>query len=80
MNIFSFDVRPNMLLDEFRALQESTISQLMSFVKNVFLPGMISIIKTNLSEVGKGWFNLQETNRESYNMGKLKKFMTLVRI
>jgi len=33
-----------------------------------------------LKEVGKGWFNLQvtEDEKESYEFGKLKKFLSLV--
>jgi dynein heavy chain len=28
--------------------------------------------------VGKGWFNIHETSKETYEFGKLKKFLTLV--
>lgn len=29
--------------------------------------------------MGKGWFNLQEANMETYEFSKLKKFLTLTR-
>jgi dynein heavy chain len=36
------------------------------------------IIKLSFTEVGKGWFNIHETSKETYEFGKLKKFLTLV--
>lgn len=36
------------------------------------------IIKSSFTDVGKGWFNIHETNKETYEFGKLKKFLTLV--
>lgn len=36
------------------------------------------IIKSSFTEVGKGWFNIHETSKETYEFGKLKKFLTLV--
>jgi len=36
------------------------------------------IIKGSFTEVGKGWFNIHETSKETYEFGKLKKFLTLV--
>lgn len=37
------------------------------------------IIKSYFSGVGKGWFNLNETSKETYEFGKLKKFLTVVK-
>jgi dynein heavy chain len=40
------------------------------------------IIKSNFQETsttGKSWFNLNETSKETYEMGKLKKFLTSVK-
>lgn len=41
---------------------------------------MIKIIKTQFSEVGKGWFNMKETSTITYNFGKLKRFLTVIRL
>ena len=35
-------------------------------------------IRGSFTEVGKGWFNIHETSKETYEFGKLKKFLTLV--
>lgn len=36
------------------------------------------IIKGSFKDVGKGWFNINEESKETYEFGKLKKFLTLV--
>jgi dynein heavy chain, axonemal len=36
------------------------------------------IIQVNFDQVGKGWFNIFETSKETYEFGKLKKFLVLV--
>ncbi len=41
---------------------------------------MIKIIKTQFEKVGKGWFNMKETSKITYDFGKLKRFLTLVRL
>lgn len=41
---------------------------------------MIKIIKTQFQDVGKGWFNMKETSTTTYDFGKLKRFLTLVRL
>ena len=35
-------------------------------------------MKISFDDVGKGWFNIHETSKETYEFGKLKKFLTLV--
>ena len=39
---------------------------------------MKKIIQVNFDQVGKGWFNIFETSKETYEFGKLKKFLVLV--
>jgi dynein heavy chain len=39
---------------------------------------LAAIIKREFEGVGKGWFNIHETSKETYEFGKLKKFLTLV--
>ena len=37
-------------------------------------------MKNNFSGVGKGWFNMKETSKITYDFGKLKRFLTVVRL
>lgn len=41
---------------------------------------MIKIIKDHFKDIGKGWFNMNETNKLTYEFGKLKRFLTVVRL
>lgn len=38
-----------------------------------------SAIRTSFKDVGKGWFNLAESNMETYEFSKLRSFLTLTR-
>ena len=48
------------------------------FLKDGWLSTLRSAIRSSLTESGKGWFNLEETNWEVYKISKLAKFMQLV--
>ncbi len=37
------------------------------------------ILKVGLREIGKGWFNINESNIETYRISKLARLMTMVR-
>lgn len=49
-------------------------------LKGAWIEDLIKVIKTNFSMVGKGWFNMQETSKITYDFGKLKRFLTVVRL
>jgi dynein heavy chain len=76
-----FNVQLNKLyrLEEFKQQQNSSIST-MKF--NTCEQGWVSrlekIIKSSFKDVGKGWFNINESSKPTYEFGKLKKFLTLV--
>jgi dynein heavy chain, axonemal len=36
------------------------------------------IIKAQFKDVGKGWFNIEENSKETYEFGKLKKYLMMV--
>jgi len=52
----------------------------MSNLKGSWIHRMTKIIKEQFSDVGKGWFNMKETNRLTYEFGKLKRFLTVIRL
>jgi dynein heavy chain len=49
-------------------------------LKGAWINNLIKIIKTNFAQVGKGWFNMKETSKITYDFGKLKRFLTVVRL
>ena len=67
-------------MDEFKTIQESAISQTVNYLKTTFIQELITIIKNNFENIGKGWFNMKETNKLTYEFGKLKRFLTVIRL
>lgn len=66
-------------MDEFRQTQNTNISSIKTFVQDQLEGEVKNIIERNLEHVGKGWFNLNESNKESYEFSKLKKFLNIVK-
>ncbi len=52
----------------------------MSYLKNNWVSELTKIIQNNFADVGKGWFNMKETSKITYDFGKLKRFLTVVRL
>ena len=53
--------------------------QVALFLKDSWITTLRASIRTCLRDVGKGWFNIHETNWEVYQISKLKKFMETVK-
>jgi dynein heavy chain len=49
-------------------------------LKGTWVPTMIKIIKDRFAEIGKGWFNMKETSKITYDFGKLKRMLTVIRL
>lgn len=80
MNIFDLHLKKRLVLEEFKSKQESSITQMLYHLKGGWIEELIKVIKSNFSMVGKGWFNMQETSKITYDFGKLKRFLTVVRL
>lgn len=52
----------------------------MEYIKRDWPNKIIKIIENKLGNISKGWFNLKESNKTSYLLGKLKRFFTLIRL
>lgn len=77
--IFDTSVNKTLRVEEFKQIQASSIAQTKFNTRESGWVGRLEkIIKASFSEVGKGWFNIHETSKETYEFGKLKKFLTLV--
>ena len=49
------------------------------FLKDGWLTKLRAGVRGPLRDIGKGWFNLEETNWEVYRMSKISKLMESVR-
>lgn len=60
-------------------MQSGAISQLALHL-NQWKDNVEAIINSSFADVGKGWFNLHENAKETYEFGKLKKYLTMVKL
>ena len=79
-DLFNIDYVGGERIDAFRNAQGGNVSSLANFLKDGWINEMTKIIREKFSDVGKGWFNMKETNRLTYEFGKLKRFLTVVRL
>jgi dynein heavy chain len=76
---FTAETLNNCRVDEFRQKQAQSIATIGHQTGEQGWVGKLSkIIKVSFEDVGKGWFNIKEDSKETYEFGKLKKFLTLV--
>lgn len=77
--IFDIKFEKTSRVDEFKQKQQGAISAIKFATRETGWVGKLEkIIKGSFTDVGKGWFNIHETSKETYEFGKLKKFLTLV--
>ena len=79
--IFNTKLRRGMKVEEFKQHQSSSRTSLVTATGQIgWCDKLTKIIKASFKDVGKGWFNLNvtEDEKESYEFGKLKKFLNLV--
>lgn len=77
--IFNVKLSKTMRVEEFKQHQNSSISQIKFATRESgWVNRLEKIIKSSFNDVGKGWFYIFEKSKETYEFGKLKKFLTLV--
>ncbi|XP_076467072.1 dynein axonemal heavy chain 1-like isoform X2 [Babylonia areolata] len=79
MSLYHIPTAKPMRLEEFEQAQSQATSQVALFLKDSWITTLRASIRTCLRDVGKGWFNIHETNWEVYQISKLKKFMETVK-
>lgn len=77
--IFNCKLKKTMRVEEFKQHQQSSIGALKFATRESgWVLRLEKIIKQSFAEVGKGWFYILEKSKETYEFGKLKKFLNLV--
>jgi dynein heavy chain len=66
-------------IEEFEQTQTSALQNVKGGLKDGWITVLKNIVKTGFKEVGKGWYNMMESNTEVYKISKLYKFMTAVK-
>ena len=77
--IFNTNLTKTLKLEEFKQIEVSSISQCSYYLRETWVSKVKDVIKDKFKDSGD-WCNLSETILEAYARGKLKKFLTLVRI
>jgi dynein heavy chain len=65
----------SMKLEEFSLAMQQSGTSLALNVKDLWVNALTNAVRSNLKEVKKGWFNVEESSLEVYSFSKLKKFL-----
>jgi dynein heavy chain len=77
--IFNSRLNKTVRVEEFKQHQQSSIGAIKFATRESgWVLRLEKIIKQSFTDVGKGWFNISENSKETYEFGKLKKFLNLV--
>ena len=55
------------------------VVQMSLYLKDSWISTLRAGVRTNLRDVGRGWFNLQESDWEVYQVSKLKKLIEMIK-
>jgi len=78
--IFNLKFQSEVKLEEFRHAQETSTQQLLYSLKIQWINDIERIIHNKFADETEGWFNLKNAHPENYALGKLKSFITLVKL
>ena len=78
MSLFLTSMTKSVSEEEFSSSQATALEETVTYLKQTWTSSLKSIIRVGLKDIGKGWFNLQETVSEVYAMSKLRRFLRMV--
>ena len=82
-SIYNTSITHTMTVRDFEGSQNGSITSTTTQLKNQWGEAIKTAIQDNFREqpgAPKSWYNLNETNKEAYEAGKLKKFLTQVKM
>ncbi|XP_036957739.1 dynein heavy chain 1, axonemal isoform X2 [Acanthopagrus latus] len=80
MRLFNITLITQLRLDEFENIQSQTQTQINLFLRETWIATISDIILSNLRNLGRGSYNINESNWESYKFSKLYRLMAAVRL
>eukprot|EP00727_Mastigamoeba_balamuthi_P012891 m51a1_g8224 putative dynein heavy chain axonemal (4742) ;mRNA; r:111319-133683 len=78
-DMFTTRITKSVRLEEFETMQISTFTNVGISVRDQYVNLIKNAVTNSLRGLGKGWFNLEETSREVYEISKLKKLFEYIR-
>ncbi|NWU63519.1 DYH1 protein, partial [Pterocles burchelli] len=79
MSLFNSALAKHVCLEEFEQIQIQTFTQVQMFLKDTWINTLKTAVKSNLRDAGKGWYNLEQSQRDVYQMSKLCKLMKRIK-
>nr|AML30859.1 axonemal inner arm dynein heavy chain 3 [Marsilea vestita] len=79
LNLLNTHYNKSLRLEDFEQMQAQSIEQTSMHLRDSWTSVLKNIIRSSFKDVGKGWFNLQETSLDAYDASKMKRFLRMVR-
>ena len=67
-------------MDEFETAQKLTLNNASVAIKEQWTGSVKDAFFDCFGKVGKGWYNIKETDRAAYDFGKMKKYQNMIRM
>jgi dynein heavy chain len=73
--LFKTDITKTITLEDFDSMQAKTLEKGGVALRDTWTNTVKGVVRNHLKHIEKGWFNLQESSFEIYQLGKLRKFL-----
>ncbi|KAK3252700.1 hypothetical protein CYMTET_38016 [Cymbomonas tetramitiformis] len=80
MHLFNTGLTKSLRLDDFVQAQHQFAELTATNLRESWVVTLKNHVRNSLKDVGKGWFNLDEGVQETYESGKLHKFLRMVKL
>ena len=78
LKVFKIKSAKPLKIEEYASVQAKVLKDLLTYLNDTWISGIKSHVQNELKGVGKGWFDLNESNIEIYNFSKLKKLFRVI--
>lgn len=79
-DIFKMKIDKELKYDEFRQEQQTITKNQVYTLKMRWVDDVVTCVEDSFKNEKEGWFNIKEANPSNYHIGKLKSFLTLVKV
>ncbi|XP_072203968.1 dynein axonemal heavy chain 1 [Excalfactoria chinensis] len=79
MSLFNSSLAEHISLEEFEEIQTQTFTQVQAFLKDTWIDTLKTAVKMSLRDAGIGWYNLERSSWDVYQMSKLHQLMKRIK-
>lgn len=80
MSLFNVSVHKCVKQEEFEQQQTQAYEHVNGYLKNQWVPQSRQVVIRTLKSLGKGWYNIKETDQHAYDKGKLTKMFRTIKL